>query len=501
MRACYFVFFVAILRAQDPNAGLIAHWRFDDREGSIAMDSANPGKYIKNINTDQFSPDYGKYPGQIYGAKWGSGQIVGGLSFDGHARVITPAVPTGPAFTISAWVNPDAGMLTTQYAYPRIVENQYDTGWYLGLDMTGKRFKFIGASGAGSTGTCGDPFGCVVGGTPKGGVWQLVTGTYDGAIARLYVDGFEVAHDTAAIPPKTLPVFIGDYYGLPDYYGWRGGIDDVRIYGRALGPSEVLGLFNQASNTRLPPLVISGMKCKESSFLGRDTRAMTCAMVSQNTAWRGSLQLKLEHADPNIIQPPINYAWPVMMNRDGKYAVNAVAIYDKPGVHPKVLGVDFYGSRAAAEWYSHTEPRAVLVQALDAPCPAQIPCASGLYPPPIVITEMRCEAAAMDADTQSVTCGIAANQPVYSGTLRISYNDGTTEDERVTVEQPMIDGKLQYWGVTGVAANSSQPIESVSFGAESPIANWTPETTTPYPPPPGKKQQSIWCRWFHWGCK
>lgn len=230
---------------------------------------------------------------------------------------------------------------------------------------------------------------------------------------------------------------------------------------------------------------------------------MTCAMQSNNVAWRGSLQVKLEHPDPNIIQPPINFAWPVLMNRDGKYAVNAVAIYDRPGSRPKVLGVDFYGDKAAAQWYSHTEPRAVLVQALDAPCPAQIPCASGLYPPPIVITEMRCEAAAMDASTQSVTCGIAANQGVYSGTLRISYNDGTVEDERVTVEQPMIDGVLQYWGVTGVAANSAQPIESVSFGAESPIANWTPETTTPYPPPsPGtNKSQSIWCRWFGWHCK
>jgi Concanavalin A-like lectin/glucanases superfamily len=488
----------AIAFAQDPNAGLTAHWRFDDRSGAIAIDSAHPGKYVKNINTDQYYPDYGQYPGTIYNAKWIGGQIVGALGFDGHARVITPAIPVSPTFTVSAWVQPDP---TMTYAYPRIIESQYDTGFYLGLDMTASMYKFIGTGGAGSTGTCGQPYGCVEGGAVKGNAWQLVTATYDGTMARLYVDGVQVASDTAAIQPRSLPVYIGDYYGLPDYYGWRGGIDDVRIYGRALSPSEVLTLYNQASNVRLPPVVISGMKCKESSFLGKDTRTMTCAMTSQNTAWRGSLQVKLEHADPNIIQPPLNYSWPVLMQRDGKYAVTGVAVYDKPGTKPRVMGADFYGDRAAAEWYSHTEPRTVLVQSLDSPCPSQSPCASGLYPPPLVVTEMRCEAAAMDASTQSVTCGIAANQNVYGGTLRITYNDGTNEDQAVTVEQPTIDGALTYWGVVAVAANSSQPIDQVSFGAESPIANWTPETTTPYPPVKSTQSVHGWlCKVFGWFC-
>jgi len=323
MRRAALVFLAATALAQDPNAGLTAHWRFDDRQGTIAMDSAHPGVYVKNINTDQYYPDYGQYPGTIYNAKWIGGQIVGALGFDGHARVITPAIPVGPTFTVSAWVQPDP---TMTYAYPRIIESQYETGFYLGLDMTAGMYKFIGAGGAGSTGTCGQPYGCVEGGAVKGNAWQLVTATYDGTTARLYVDGVQVANDTASIQPRTLPVYIGDYYGLPDYYGWKGGIDDVRIYGRALSPSEVLTLYNQASNVRLPPVVISGMKCKESSFLGKDTRTMTCAMTSQNTAWRGSLQVKLEHADPNIIQPPLNYSWPVLMQRDGKYAVTGVAV-------------------------------------------------------------------------------------------------------------------------------------------------------------------------------
>jgi hypothetical protein len=483
------------LLAQDPNAGLTAHWRFDDRQGTIAMDSAHPGVYVKNINTDQFYPDYGKYPGQIVGAQWGEGQIVGGLSFDGVGDSVTVAsIPSSPAFTVSAWVKPTS----TQDGFARIVETSYSVGVFLGVDSAGPTYKMMVNGGSGSTGNCGAQYGCIQGGAVVNNTWTLVTGTYDGSVGRLYVNGVQVANDTA-YPPSTaaMPLTIGTSYAYS--YGWKGGIDDVRIYGRALSPSEVLTLYNQASNVRLPPVVISGMKCKESSFLGKDTRTMTCAMTSQNTAWRGSLQVKLEHADPNIIQPPLNYSWPVLMQRDGKYAVTGVAVYDKAGTKPKVLGADFYGDRAAAEWYSHTEPRAVLVQSLDSPCPSQTPCASGLYPPPLVVTEMRCEAAAMDSSTQSVTCGIAANQNVYSGTLRITYNDGTNEDQRVTLEQPTIDGALTYWGVVAVAANSSQPIDQVSFGAESPIANWTPETITPYPPSPAPER--LYGSFHRWLCK
>jgi len=60
---------------------------------------------------------------------------------------------------------------------------------------------------------------------------------------------------------------------------------------------------------------------------------------------------------------------------------------------------------------------------------------------------------------------------------------------------------LTYWGVVAVAANSSQPIDQVSFGAESPIANWTPETTTPYPPVKSTQSVHGWlCKVFGWFC-
>jgi hypothetical protein len=73
--------------------------------------------------------------------------------------------------------------------------------------------------------------------------WHLVTGTYDGATARLYVDGTLVASETFTAPPNTsFPLYIGRYYGAGGY-NWSGGIDEVRLYNRALTAAEVAALF------------------------------------------------------------------------------------------------------------------------------------------------------------------------------------------------------------------------------------------------------------------
>lgn len=472
----------------------MAHWRFDDREGSIAIDSASPGKYVKNIDTDQFYPDYGKYPGKIAGAQWAEGQINGGLRFDGYSAVTVASIPIPAAFSISAWVKP-AGTLE---GLTRIAETSYSTGLLLGTDASGTGYKLIVNGGTGSSGTCGQLYGCIESGKVVANAWSLITGTFDGGTGRLYINGVLAASDTAAPGSgAAMPLVIGASYAYG--YGWRGGIDDVRVYPRALTPAEVAALFNEAAGARLPPVVIEAMRCRESSFLGRNTRTLTCALKSQNAAYRGTIQLRLDHGNPS--QPAFYYGWPVNMVKDGAYAVTGLGLYDDATGGPrKVLGADFYGTGAAAIWEDHSEPRPVLVGPLDAPCPQNVPCASGLYPPPLVVSDFRCEIADVDSGVRSVTCGIAANQSVYGGTVRVTFDDNTTDDQRVTVEQPTVSNQLMYWGVVAVAVTTQKPITNVQFLAESPIGNWTPETTTPYPPPAGKKTGSLWCRWFGWGC-
>lgn len=484
---------------------MIAYWRFDEGMGNIAADTAHPlNPHVKNIETDQFQQSYGQYPASIYGATWGGGYLDNyALYFDGRAKVISQLpIPISNTFTISAWVNPTAETVNTKYAYLRIIETAYDIGIYLGTDMTGTKYKLIINSGSGSTGTCGSAFGCAEGGNLVAGVWNLITATFDGRIGKLYINGNLSASDTFNFTPTIpMPVHIGQYVYYPDAgYGWRGGIDDVRIYPRSLSAEEVLALFNQVSNYRLPPVLISGMNCHESSFLGHGTRTLTCALKTKSKVFRGTLQVKLAPKDQEIEQDPLNYAWPVFMQADGNYALNAVGIYDRNSNPRAVLGTDFYGFNYSAIWNQYPNPEVVTqVRDITHPCPAEIPCQEGLYPYPLAITELRCEITWIDAENQSVTCGIAANLNTYSGTLRIVDINGLNDDQRVAITQPVIEGELQYWGVIGVIHGVS-PIEHIEFITESPIANWTPAKTTPYPPET-TSQNSFWCKYFHIFCR
>ncbi len=80
------------------------------------------------------------------------------------------------------------------------------------------------------------------------GEWHHVAGTYDGAVARLYVDGILGPSGSVAatgdIARNTERVLIG---GNSEEAArlWKGAIDDVRIYSRALTEAEVRYLADE----------------------------------------------------------------------------------------------------------------------------------------------------------------------------------------------------------------------------------------------------------------
>jgi hypothetical protein len=82
------------------------------------------------------------------------------------------------------------------------------------------------------------------------GNWHHVTGTYDGSLVHLYVDGIEVGGGSSA-PNVTIgyglaltnDAFIGTFNGISNF-GFVGQVDEVVISNRALGVSEIQGVFN-----------------------------------------------------------------------------------------------------------------------------------------------------------------------------------------------------------------------------------------------------------------
>jgi chitodextrinase len=206
-----------------PTNGLIGYWNFDEDSGSVAHDTSGSG-----------------YNGAVSGATWTTGKINSALNFSVNTNsVATPSIALGNTFSFSAWVNPT---VLAQTSYVRIAETYYATGFYLGTNAAGTAYKFIMSNGAGATGSCGGlVFGCAEGGTITSG-WHLVTATYDGATARLYVDDVLVGSDTFTAPGNTnLPLYIGhSSYGN----AFNGAIDEVRLYNRALTPTEVTAIYN-----------------------------------------------------------------------------------------------------------------------------------------------------------------------------------------------------------------------------------------------------------------
>ena len=74
---------------------------------------------------------------------------------------------------------------------------------------------------------------------PVVGQWQHLGATYDGAVARFYIDGVEVASRPFANDPSTANLWrIGAFRASPKGF-FDGLIDDARIYDRALPAAEL----------------------------------------------------------------------------------------------------------------------------------------------------------------------------------------------------------------------------------------------------------------------
>jgi hypothetical protein len=71
--------------------------------------------------------------------------------------------------------------------------------------------------------------------------WHQIVGTYDGSIAKLYIDGELKASGQGSytIMHDDTPLCFSREISQPNYDGFNGIIDNVMIYNRALNAEEV----------------------------------------------------------------------------------------------------------------------------------------------------------------------------------------------------------------------------------------------------------------------
>lgn len=175
--------------------------------------------------------------------------------FDGQTSYITvkdkPALRLNSTdFTINAWINIEE----YNQSYGSIVidkrENGSNGGWNFGIAGYGDLTNEVNALGVVTYSVSGgdDPF---VEGLTKidSNKWHMITTVYQVAQtkAMIYVDGKLDNYTTSMPSPNLLTnpdIYIGkDNPSAVNGYYFKGKIDDIRIYNRALGASEVQKLF------------------------------------------------------------------------------------------------------------------------------------------------------------------------------------------------------------------------------------------------------------------
>jgi hypothetical protein len=86
------------------------------------------------------------------------------------------------------------------------------------------------------------------------GEWNFIAVTFDTGFVNLYYDGDLIYTDTTIIKYTSLneygtdDIYIGRYHTGNPGYSFKGGLDEIRIYNRALSTSEVNDLYNQVTS-------------------------------------------------------------------------------------------------------------------------------------------------------------------------------------------------------------------------------------------------------------
>ncbi len=206
--------------AQAVEEGLVAYWAFEETEGDTASDSSGNG-----------------HDGTLMGnPQRVDGYFGGALEFDGDGDEVN--VPfhedlNQETFTISAWAN-----VEPESANHRAVVSSRDDGpqrGYIFYATPQNTWQFW---------TGGGGWKSVQGPDVKLGEWDHLAGVYAGGNQKFFVNGELVGErNDAAVSVNTAQEFLigaGANETANHNYRFRGMIDEVRVYDRALNEDEII---------------------------------------------------------------------------------------------------------------------------------------------------------------------------------------------------------------------------------------------------------------------
>lgn len=263
MAALCVVFSLKEVEGEEAEPNLVAYWNFDEGEGNVAKDSSG-----------------NEHDGKIVGATWTDGKTGKCLRFDGDDLVsipVTPALKISQAITMEAWIYPES-----IEGWQRIIGKSHWIYWSL---RDGKPRVTIGLRSktslkdySGYTALYPDKL------KPKNWYHYAITyDTFKGSF-RLYINGKATAASSSVFIPEgefRQPLYTLHYpdegYLNIGCTAWNAGsdtdgdcyfkglIDEVRIYNRALSEDEI----KVHAGVKVSPLALLDVSIPESTQLGK----------------------------------------------------------------------------------------------------------------------------------------------------------------------------------------------------------------------------------------
>lgn len=201
-----------------PTYGLVAYYPFTGNANDAGGNGYNGQVTGASLTTDRF--------GNTSGAYYFNG---------GSDYIVFPDVPQNSSITLNAWFKSEYDLtgrkIVTFAGAGGICIGQNEYANHL---MTYLETGYNDWNESYSTTTCND------------NSWHMGTISYNGTEVHAFLDGQQYYHgsDTGEINYDANGLFVGKHWsGAYGYF--KGAIDDIRLYNRALSQSEVQALYNE----------------------------------------------------------------------------------------------------------------------------------------------------------------------------------------------------------------------------------------------------------------
>jgi hypothetical protein len=217
--------------SQNYPTGLVGWWKLGEGTGSTAYDSSGNGNNGTWAGTAAGTSGY--YSAGYLGPYAGS--------FDGSTNYVllpsstslTSGFPQG--ITMSAWVYP-----TTTSGYQAVLTAQSSTNLrQYGFDLYGTSNLYLVMGANSSPGSISLSSAWAV------NAWNMITVTADGVHCKAYVNGnlaYSASYTSVPVSGGSWTIAIGEN-GSGYNLNFKGKINDVRIYNRALSAGEIAGMY------------------------------------------------------------------------------------------------------------------------------------------------------------------------------------------------------------------------------------------------------------------